>query len=53
MREKRDNKLREWRMGGKFLAGCIAAALTIASGALAQSNPRYIAFQPSATKGAL
>ena len=40
-------------MGGKFLAGCVAAALTIAGSALAQSNPRYIAFQPSATKGAL
>ncbi len=30
-----------------------AAAMTLATGALAQSNPRYIAFQPSATKGAL
>ncbi len=29
------------------------AAMTLATGALAQSNPRYIAFQPSATKGAL
>jgi pimeloyl-ACP methyl ester carboxylesterase len=30
-----------------------AAAMTLATGAFAQSNPRYIAFQPSATKGAL
>ena len=37
----------------KAVVAAFAAAMTFATGALAQSNPRYIAFQPSATKGAL
>lgn len=37
----------------KAVLAAFAAAMTFATGALAQSNPRYIAFQPSATKGAL
>ena len=40
-------------MGVLARAFFVAAALTGADAALAQSNPRYVPFEPSATKGAL
>lgn len=40
-------------MGVLARAFLVAAALTGADAALAQSNPRYVPFEPSATKGAL